>query len=70
MTYNYTKFILGVRYKLLIRKRGGIHMKNFFKITNSLDLLKVTVTCIVGGIAIFYLAQFIGGFIGRMIPLF
>lgn len=45
-------------------------MKNFFKITNSLDLLKVTVTCVVGGIAIFYLAQFIGGFIGRMIPLF
>lgn len=45
-------------------------MKKFFKINNSLDLLKVTVTCIVGGIVIFYLAQYIGGFIGRMIPLF
>ena len=47
-----------------------ISMKNFFKITNSLDLLKVTVTCIVGGIAIFYLAQYMGGFIGKMLPLF
>ncbi|WP_180948834.1 hypothetical protein [Carnobacterium maltaromaticum] len=45
-------------------------MKKIFKITNSLDLLKVTVTCIVGGIAIFYLAQYIGGFIGKMLPLF
>ncbi|MGX7417313.1 hypothetical protein ACWOFR_00775 [Carnobacterium gallinarum] len=35
-------------------------MKDFVKINSSLDLLKVTVTCVIAVIVIFLVAQYIG----------